>query len=93
MHKGSTSNVLSFSLVLSFWLGSFAVMPTTAFAQDAKPTPATTEAVKPVSTKAPKPSPTPTAKSTAPLSVKEDPSQIGKRNINGGTDKFFGWLG
>ena len=27
------------------------------------------------------------------LSPKEDPSQIGKRNINGGADKFFGWLG
>jgi len=28
-----------------------------------------------------------------PLSVKEDPNQIGKRNINSGSDKFFGWLG
>jgi len=28
-----------------------------------------------------------------PLSVMEDPSQIGKRNINGGGDKFWGWLG
>lgn len=28
-----------------------------------------------------------------PLSEKEDPSQIGKRKINKGTDKFFGWLG
>ena len=27
------------------------------------------------------------------LSPKEDPSQIGKRKINSGTDKFFGWLG
>ncbi|HQU94158.1 MAG TPA: M48 family metallopeptidase [Pyrinomonadaceae bacterium] len=27
------------------------------------------------------------------LSTKEDPSQIGKRKINSGTDKFFGWLG
>ncbi len=27
------------------------------------------------------------------LSVKEDPSKIGTRNINGGTDKFTGWLG
>lgn len=27
------------------------------------------------------------------LSVNEDPTQIGKRNINGGSDKFFGWLG
>ena len=28
-----------------------------------------------------------------PLSTKEDPTQIGKRKINSGTDKFFGWLG
>jgi predicted Zn-dependent protease len=40
-----------------------------------------------------------TSKKAAPaptpggLSVKQDPSQIGKRKINGGTDKFFGWLG
>jgi hypothetical protein len=27
------------------------------------------------------------------LSTNEDPSQIGKRKLNGGTDKFFGWLG
>ena len=29
----------------------------------------------------------------APLSEKEDPSKIGTRNINGGVDKFTGWLG
>lgn len=28
-----------------------------------------------------------------PLSTKEDPAQIGKRKINSGSDKFFGWLG
>jgi len=27
------------------------------------------------------------------LGVNEDPSMIGKRNVNGGADKFFGWLG
>jgi hypothetical protein len=27
------------------------------------------------------------------LSPKEDPALIGKRKINGGSDKFFGWLG
>ncbi len=27
------------------------------------------------------------------LSAKEDPSQIGKRKINSGSDKLFGWLG
>jgi len=28
-----------------------------------------------------------------PLGPKEDPSQIGKRKLNSGTDKLFGWLG
>ncbi len=27
------------------------------------------------------------------LSPKDDPNMIGKRNINNGSDKFFGWLG
>jgi predicted Zn-dependent protease len=35
----------------------------------------------------------PTPGNSKPLSTNEDPSQIGKRNINGGSDKFFGWLG
>jgi hypothetical protein len=29
----------------------------------------------------------------APLSPNEDPNMIGKRNINKGSDSFFGWLG
>ncbi|MDQ3798918.1 MAG: M48 family metallopeptidase [Acidobacteriota bacterium] len=29
----------------------------------------------------------------APLTVNEDPTMIGKRNINKGSDSFFGWLG
>jgi predicted Zn-dependent protease len=29
----------------------------------------------------------------APLSINEDPNMIGKRNINKGSDSFFGWLG
>ena len=28
-----------------------------------------------------------------PLTPEEDPAMIGKRNINGGGDKFWGWLG
>lgn len=30
---------------------------------------------------------------TRPLSDKENPAMIGKRRINRGTDRFFGWLG
>jgi hypothetical protein len=29
----------------------------------------------------------------APLTTNEDPNMIGKRNINKGSDSFFGWLG
>ncbi len=41
----------------------------------------------------PKAQPSPTTSAKKPLSTKEDPNQIGKRKINDGTDKFFGWLG
>jgi predicted Zn-dependent protease len=68
-------------------------MPTMIFANSAKA--ATKKAVSQRARRTPsaKPTPTPTPTDKAPLSVKEDPSQIGKRNINGGSDKFFGWLG
>ena len=35
----------------------------------------------------------PKVQANKPLSTKEDPNQIGKRKINAGSDKFFGWLG
>ena len=38
-----------------------------------------------------KPAPTPAP--TGTLGTKDDPAMIGKRNINKGSDKFFGWLG
>lgn len=38
-----------------------------------------------------KPSATPVGPS--PLAEKDDPSKIGKRKINNGSDKLFGWLG
>jgi beta-barrel assembly-enhancing protease len=34
-----------------------------------------------------------TAANSKTLDVKDDPSQIGKRKINNGSDKLFGWLG
>ena len=34
-----------------------------------------------------------TSNANRPLSVNEDPAMIGKRNINKGSDSFFGWLG
>ncbi len=38
--------------------------------------------------------PTPAPNGKTPLGAKDDPTMIGKRNINGSTsNKFFGWLG
>lgn len=96
MHRGSLKNLYAFVVVFSFWISSLAILPTTISAQDGKATPAAPTQSK--DDKAPKADPTPaptaaTAKSNAPLSVNEDPAQIGKRNINAGSDKFFGWLG
>lgn len=82
-------------LVLSVWTGAIAVVPASTFAQDAD---AKTPAAKDKETekkdskkKDAKPAPTPSG--PAALGVKDDPSQIGKRNINSGADKLFGWLG
>ena len=43
--------------------------------------------------KTPKVSPSPEPSGPKALSQNEDPSQIGKRKINNGSDKLFGWLG
>lgn len=84
---------LGTSLVLmSFTISASALFPLSAAAQvatkDKKPV---TKKEKDKNDKAKnqaKPTATPDA-----LSTKEDPAYIGKRNINSGTDKFFGWLG
>lgn len=77
-------------LMSSMLVSTIVVMPGAAFAQtDTK----TTEAAKDKNAKdkvAAKPTPTP---KNVPLSDKENPAMIGKRNINKGSDKFFGWLG
>jgi hypothetical protein len=71
--------------------GSFAVAPGFVLGQaDDKKADATAAKTDP---KAAKSAPTPAATAKKPLSEKEDPSQIGKRKINSGSDKFFGWLG
>lgn len=77
-------------LMFSILLTTLVLTPVSGLAQgDTK----TTEADKDKKSKdkaAAKPTPTP---KNAPLSDKENPAMIGKRNINKGTDKFFGWLG
>jgi hypothetical protein len=88
MHSGILRKSGAFFLVLSVWSG-LALAPAAAFSQEqAKQAKADKKDKKDKSNA--KPTATPTSKA---LSSSEDPSQIGKRNINGGTDKVFGWFG
>ncbi|MEO7539403.1 MAG: M48 family metallopeptidase [Pyrinomonadaceae bacterium] len=77
----------AFLLVLSVWSTAIAFMPGISSAQE-KPKESAKKEAKSSEKKPAKPVPTPGG-----LSAKDDPAQIGKRNINAGSDKFFGWLG
>jgi predicted Zn-dependent protease len=87
MHNEFVKRSGAFLLVSSIWFG-IAAMPAASFAQETPKEPAKSDK-KSKSDKSTKPAPT----APATLSANDDPSQIGKRNINKGSDKFFGWLG
>ena len=76
-------------LVFCVWSGI--ILAPAAYAQE--PAKETTKDNKDKNKKDAKAVPTPVPGPGAPLSVNEDPNQIGKRNINGGADKVFGWFG
>lgn len=80
-------------MLLAVWTSAIAFLPVniSAQTQDTKKQDKKKEDKKKEEVK-PNPSPTQTG-NLKPLSPKEDPNMIGKRNINGGSDKFFGWLG
>src|SRR5687768_9338127 len=94
MRKGFIRQVNAFFLMFAFLLGATAIVPLNVSAQttDNK----TTKEEKKNKKEKPK-----TEKQTAALqtdgkkalSPNEDPSMIGKRNINSGGDKIWGWLG
>lgn len=98
MRKNSIRKFGSFFLLSAVWLTSTA-LPASVFAQT---TTQTTEKKqedkdnkkdkKQNGTSKSKPE-TQQAQAKKGLSTNEDPTMIGKRNVNGGTDKFFGWLG
>ena len=86
MRRDLFRKISSLFLMLAVWLSTASMLP--AFAQTSSDNKNSKKVPKSTSN-----SPTQT-KSSGGLSVNEDPSMIGKRNINGGTgDKFFGWLG
>ncbi len=79
-------------LLFSFWMSMLAVAPGRIYAQDkdASKKPEKKSPAKQEKQEKPK---VQTAPVTKALSTKEDPSLIGQRKINSGTDKLFGWLG
>jgi hypothetical protein len=86
----------AFLLIFSVWFSAVALFPIAAAAQS---TSAEKDAVakkekknKKAEKAAPQTQDTPQNTSKT-LTASEDPSMIGKRNINGGSDKIFGWLG
>lgn len=84
--KIKQSKALSFLLSLVMVVGSFAFLPSQAVAQK-------NEGKSGKSKNDSKSSQLVSQNNLKPLSDKENPAMIGKRKINSGTDKFFGWLG
>src|SRR5215203_4976326 len=99
MHRESIRKVGAFSLAMTVWFSAVSFFPMSARAQaseDAKDEKKPKAAKK--DGKAEKAQAAKTEDKTAgpvskTLSPKEDPTQIGKRKINSGSDKLFGWLG
>jgi beta-barrel assembly-enhancing protease len=90
--------LIAASFLVSLSVGTVAVAPMSGFAQATSSSKDDPKAVakkdndkdkKDAKKKDAKAAPTP----SSTLSEKENPAMIGKRNINGGTDKVFGWFG
>ncbi len=92
MQMHFVSRFFSFFLLFTLVTGSTGLFATNAAAQ-AKSDTKVAKASSKSKSKAPVAAPSPEPAQTKPLSEKEDPNQIGKRKINNGTDKLFGWLG
>lgn len=90
MQKGRIHKFSAFMMIFVVWFSAVAFFPISVAAQKAD------DAKKEKKDKAKKDQKADAAAQTTDpkaLSAKDDPSQIGKRKINNGSDKFFGWLG
>ena len=93
MRSGIIGRTSASLLVMSMWLSAIAIVPGSSFGQDSTKGTAKPDATNKDTKDTKNAKPTATPEPQGPLAAKDDPSQIGKRNINKGTDKFFGWLG
>lgn len=78
----------AFVLAYAVLVSTIGFFPISVAAQTASPVPVAEKKDDPKSKLV-----EPATTNRKPLSPSEDPAQIGKRKINKGTDKFFGWLG
>lgn len=91
MKESKVRHSIAFALSVSVTFSSLLSVPATVLAQETKDAKTDkTQVQKNTDAKTPTPS-QPIAKK--PLTSDENPAMIGKRNINGGGDKFWGWLG
>jgi len=94
MRKNFIRKFSAFFLLTAFWLGMIAAVPVNVSAQNSDDKQKKDEKKKEDKNKKDDKTVSQTQTSTnKPLSDKENPALIGKRNINAGSDKFFGWLG
>lgn len=93
MLRKSARRGSAFLLAFSIWTAAIAFFPVSSAAQTVPDVTSPGKADKTSKDKKSSVAPAAADNSQKPLSVKEDPSQIGKRNINSGADKLFGWLG
>lgn len=94
MRKGFVRQLNALFLMFAFLLSATAIAPLSIAAQttDDKSKKEDKKSKKQKQEKQPETT-TQTVNGKKPLSPMEDPNMIGKRNINGGGDKLWGWLG
>jgi len=92
MQDSSIRKFTALFMMAAIWFGAIAFYPASAAAQTA-PDKKESKKEKKNKKKEVAQTQTPITNGKAPLTIKEDPAMIGKRNVNNGSDKFFGWLG
>jgi hypothetical protein len=95
MRKSSIRKFSAFFMIGAVWFSAVAFYPASVAAQTTseKKQDDKNEKSKKDKKKEPAKTQTPATNGKVPLNQKEDPTMIGKRNVNSGSDKFFGWLG
>jgi Zn-dependent protease with chaperone function len=93
MRKGFVRQLNAFFLMFAFLLSATAIAPLSVAAQKTDDKSKKDEKKSKKDKKQEQQTSTTTTNGKKPLSTNEDPGMIGKRNINGGADKLWSWLG